>query len=76
MVDALVRDLAFLLIIWQIWISFQQWHLIRAALQRLARQRDQKRRPAEIQNPNREQHLFSIIAQLLHELCDGCTSLS
>ena len=42
MVDTLVRDLIFLLIIGQLLISFQHWQLIKAALQRLARQRRKK----------------------------------
>ena len=43
MVDILVRDLMFLLIIRQLMISFQQWQLIKAALKQLGRQRRKKK---------------------------------
>jgi hypothetical protein len=43
MVDTLVRDLTFLLIMGQLLISFQQWQLIKAALKQLGRQRRKKK---------------------------------
>lgn len=43
MVDILVRDLMFLLIIRQLLINFQQWQLIKAALKQLGRQRRKKK---------------------------------
>jgi hypothetical protein len=43
MVDTLLRDLIFLLVLWQLMISFQQWKMSQAALKRLGRQPRKKK---------------------------------